>query len=65
MSESAVWVGIGADSKVALAVDVPRQLSNKVIDEAILMATSRLRHLLGAQYRLQIHKRVSARVGGA
>ena len=56
-----MWVGLGADSKVVMAIDVPMQLNGKVIDEAILMASSRLKFLLGQQYRRQIEKRVSQR----
>jgi hypothetical protein len=49
-------------STVVIAVDVPRQLSSKAIDQAVVMATCRLRFLLGEAWRKQTHATVTARV---
>lgn len=44
-----------------LTVEVPTTLTNKAIEEVVLMAASRMKFLLGQSYREQIHKRVSVR----
>jgi uncharacterized protein YggE len=44
-----------------LTVELPTRLTNKAIEEAVLMAASRMKFLLGQSYREQIHKRVAVR----
>ena len=52
------------DTRIEFYVDVPERLNNKVINEMINMLSSRLRYLLGIQYKRQIHHRVTARMHG-
>jgi hypothetical protein len=47
---------------IRLSMEVPARLSNKAIDEAVAMAASHIKFLLGRRYRAQIRKRVSVRV---
>lgn len=61
MSASSVHQGLGTESRVVLAIHVPNRLSSRAIDEAVAMAASRLKCLLGEHYRKQIHHRVSTR----
>jgi hypothetical protein len=56
MSTSAIEL-----AHIRLTVEIPTRLSNKAVDEAVAMAASHIKFLLGRQYREQIHKRVSVR----
>jgi hypothetical protein len=58
MSASIVY---SDDPRIKLVLDVPTMLSNKAIDEAVVMAASHLKYLLGKRYRHQIGQRVTAR----
>ena len=46
---------------VRVTLEIPKQLSNKAVDEAVTMASSALKVILGPQYKAQIQKRVSVR----
>jgi uncharacterized protein YggE len=53
--------GVNELASFHLTVEVPKRLTNKAIEEAVLMAASRMKFLLGQTYREQINKRVSVR----
>jgi hypothetical protein len=46
---------------IRLTLEIPKQLSNRAVDEAITMASSALKVILGRQYKAQSQKRVSVR----
>lgn len=63
MSASGVWDGLGTtNTQLVIAVDVPMTLTTRAIDQAVTMATCRLRFLLAQEWKRQTHARVTARV---
>jgi hypothetical protein len=55
-------VGVTEYASFHPTVEVPTRLANKAIEEAALMAASRMKFLQGQSYREQIHKRVAVRI---
>jgi hypothetical protein len=46
---------------IRLTLEIPKQLSNKAVEEAVTMASSAIKVILGRQYKAQIQRRVSVR----
>ena len=48
--------------RITITVDVPQSLDRKQVNEQVNLLSSRLRFVLGAHYRAQMHTRAVARV---